>query len=181
MGAAATRDDRLKEAGGSLERGDGPKSEEIPWPQPPTAGGRSHGAPHHPGSTHPPSPTPATRTHAQSLLGEHAHEECKVTGMEHLTGHDTSSTSSDSPVSRAYWKLDQIITEHLEAPGSFGAGWWDVCCVDGSAALDLGEFGRRLALVGGALNPSPSPKRRFAWRLDSGTLPPPSVYPAPSF
>jgi 23S rRNA U2552 (ribose-2'-O)-methylase RlmE/FtsJ len=103
-------------------------------------------------------------------LNDGAHDDFKVECMDYLTGADVVAVASgeggggvreggvdgaaagvsDSPVSRAFWKMHQTIEEHLQAPQSFGSGWWAQCCDDGSG-LDLGASpgGWTQALCGG--------------------------------
>ena len=48
----------------------------------------------------------------------------------------------NAPVSRAFWKLQQLIVEHLAAPGSFGqqhGKWWDAVVAARGCGLDLGS------------------------------------------
>ena len=113
---------------------------------------------------------------AAQVLGEqlnhHAAKEAQVQRMEEDneptdgagTGAVLSAAAgvSNAPVSRAFWKLQQLIVEHLAAPGSFGqqhGKWWDAVVAARGCGLDLGSSpgGWTQALRGGGpgtLSPS---------------------------
>ena len=102
-------------------------------------------------------------------LNHHAAKEAQVQSMEEdnepvhgaVTGAVTGAVIN-APVSRAFWKLQQLIVEHLAAPGSFGqqhGKWWDAVVAARGCGLDLGSSpgGWTQALRGGGpgtLSPS---------------------------
>ena len=84
----------------------------------------------------------------------------------------------NAPVSRAFWKLQQLIVEHLAAPGSFGqqhGKWWAAVVAARGCGLDLGSSpgGWTQALRGGGpgtLSPSGLAATTRCLSLDKGPM-----------
>ena len=100
-----------------------------------------------------------------AAFNHHAAREARVVAAHPTSGLDPAGAPPcAAPVSRAFFKMSQLVEQHLAAPGSFGDGWWREACArggggggggsgsgGGSSGLDLGAApgGWTQALRGG--------------------------------